>query len=554
MSRTSSDAWRILIHTVAMIMLLGISAPRLAIAEQYWVYTVRPGDTIWDLTERYTTDVLNWQRIQRLNNIPDGPDRRVKPGTRLRFPMSLLKHQPASAQVTQLHGEVSLIRAADTTPVPATADSELHSGDRILTGAGSSLVIRFADGSELLVSAHSDIVLDSLSAFGSTGMVDTRIRLQGGQIDTQVIPSRGPGSRYEIITPAAVAAVRGTDFRVSADSDAPVTRSEVLRGKVEVAGAGASQQVPAGFGTVAKSGEPPTVPTPLLPAPDLSSVKILQQRLPLSFDWTPTPKAHGYRYQIAPDEHFKLLLADDTTPTNRAFWKDLPDGEYVLRVRAIDADRLEGFNATLRFQVAARPEPPLPMGIVDAVVVREAQPQFSWSQPEGITTYHLQIAADADFEQLLSDQPKLMRLDYTPDTALQPGVYYWRLASVDAQHKQGPYSDAQRFEYKSVPASPDIEEPALDKNNLSLRWQSAGPGLQYHFQFAADPDFNEIIIDRTATEAGLDMHRPASGNYYFRVQAIDDSGYAGPYGKTQKIQVPPGSYWPLLVPLGLLLL
>ena len=305
MTRTLSEVWRVAIRTATIALLITCAAPRAALAEQYWVYTVRPGDTIWDLTERYTNDVLNWQRIQRLNNIPDGPDRRVKPGTRLRFPLSLLKHQPASALVTQLHGEVSLIRATDTAPVPATADSELHSGDRIVTGAGSSLVIRFADGSELLVSAHSDILLDSLSAYGSTGMVDTRIRLQGGQIDTQVIPSRGPGSRYEIITPAAVAAVRGTDFRVSADSDAPISRSEVLQGKVAVAGSGATQNVPAGFGTVAKAGEPPAVPTPLLPAPDLSPVNILQQRLPLSFDWEPTPKAQGYRYQIAPDEHFR---------------------------------------------------------------------------------------------------------------------------------------------------------------------------------------------------------------------------------------------------------
>ena len=232
----------------------------------------------------------------------------------------------------------------------------------------------------------------------------------------------------------------------------------------------------------------------------------------------------------------------------------MPDGDYVLRVRAIDADRLEGFNATRPFQVAARPEPPLPMGIVEGVVVREAQPQFSWSQPEGITHYRLQLANDADFKQLLSDQTVLTGLQFTSDTSLQPGIYYWRIASLDALHKQGPYSDAQRFEYKPVPASPDMEEPALDKDNLSLRWQAAGPGLQYHFQLAADSDFNDIIIDRTTAEAGLDMPRPPSRNYYFRVQTIDDSGYAGPYGKTQKIHVPPGSYWPLLIPLGLLLL
>lgn len=554
MNKPTMSAWHPVARAVAFIMLIAIGTPQVTLAEQYWIYTVRPGDTIWALTERYTTDVLNWRRIQRLNDIPDGPDRRVKPGTRLRFPLSLLKHQPASAQVSQLYGAVNLIRATATAPIPATADTELHSGDRLVTGAASSVVIRFADGSQLLVSAHSDIVLDSLSAFGSTGMVDTRIRLQGGQIDTQVIPSQGPGSRYEIISPAAVAAVRGTDFRVSADSNAPVSRNEVLLGSVDVIGSGATQQVPAGYGTVAKAGEPPTPPTPLLPAPDLSPVNVLQQRLPLSFTWTVTQKAQGYRYQIAPDEQFRQLLADDTTAAPQAFWKDLPDGEYVLRVRAIDADRLEGFNARVRFRVAARPEPPLPMSLAEGRVVREAKPRFSWSQPEGITSYHLQLARDAHFKQLLSDQTQQGDPQFTPAAALQPGIYYWRLASVDEHSKQGPYSDVQRFEYKAVPASPEVEQPGLDKNTLALRWQSAGPGLRYHSQLATDPEFTNVLIERTTIEAGLTAPRPAPGSYYFRVQSLDDSGYAGPYGNIQKIQVPPTSYWPLLIPLVLLLL
>ena len=184
----------VLRHGLAILLLLS-AAVRAETA--YWVYTVRPGDTIWDLTARHCTSVLHWKRIQRLNNIPDGPDRQIPPGTRLRFPVDILKHQPTAASVLKWQGTVEL-RRADGSSAAVADNTPLYSGDSLTTGANSSLTIRFADGSELLVTSGSQVDMDSLSAYGDTGMVDTRIRLKGGQVDSRVQPGTGPGSRYQI--------------------------------------------------------------------------------------------------------------------------------------------------------------------------------------------------------------------------------------------------------------------------------------------------------------------------------------------------------------------
>ena len=253
-----------------------------AIADD-WIYTVRPGDNLWNLSEIHLSSMDYWQPLQRHNNISDPQN--IPPGSRLKFPVAWLKYQPASALVIQLQGEALLVSASDGSSRALTINTRLHSGDRIKTGADSNLNILFADGSELLVLSDSEVVMDSLSAYGITGMVDTRIRLQGGRVDTRVVPAQGPGSRYHIITPAAVAAVRGTSFRVSADTDKPVARSEVTEGKVGVSGSGASQLVPAGFGTITEAGKPPQPPRELLPAPDLSSLPAVLDRLPLQFNW-----------------------------------------------------------------------------------------------------------------------------------------------------------------------------------------------------------------------------------------------------------------------------
>ena len=188
-----------------------------------WVYTVRPGDNLRDLGETHLSSMKYWNPLLQHNGISD--PRQISPGSRLKFPVAWMKRQPAGATVVQLRGEVLLVSAADGNTRPLTVNTRLYSGDLVRTGPNGNLSIRFADGSELLVLSDSEVIMDSLSAYGTTGMVDTRVRLQGGRVDTRVEPGQGPGSRYQIITPAAVAAVRGTEFRVSADTDRPVARS-----------------------------------------------------------------------------------------------------------------------------------------------------------------------------------------------------------------------------------------------------------------------------------------------------------------------------------------
>ena len=78
-----------------LLLVVATSFPSLVSAEEeYWEYTFRPGDSIWKIAERYTTTVNNWGEIQKLNQIKQGPDRKIRPGTRIIIPVSMLKQQP----------------------------------------------------------------------------------------------------------------------------------------------------------------------------------------------------------------------------------------------------------------------------------------------------------------------------------------------------------------------------------------------------------------------------------------------------------------------------
>jgi len=538
-----------LLWATLLLVVLGLNPAHAA--EQYWEYTVRPGDNIWNLTKQHCTSVRYWLRIQKLNNVD--LDREIPPGTRLRFPLSILKHQPASAGVLQVRGQAALRRAGADQDEPVQVGARLLSGDRVTTGADGNLTLAFADGSRLLVLADSDVVMDHLSAWGTTGMVDTRIRLQEGRVDTRVQPARGPGSRYNIITPAAVAAVRGTAFRVAADAAQDVMRSEVTDGTVGVGDDARSTAVPAGYGLVAEAGKPPGKPRELLPPVNLSSLPEVQRRLPLVFTWPPLDGARGYRIQIAPNTEFDALLVDQTTTHATAAWNDLPNGRYAVRVRGIDAVGLEGLDKIRQFDVAARPFAPVSTSPADAGIVHTATPSFSWPTSPHDQAYRIQLARDADFSAPIIDR----RLDagrYRPKPALTPGTYYWRVAALDPQGSQGPYNAAQRFTYRQPLATPILEQAQINRKRLTLTWPAIDGAHGYQLQFATDPAFRDLLMDSTLKNPQLDIPRPASQVYYVRVRALAAGTTSGSFSQPQKLYV--GSlypWWPVLLVIPLLL-
>src|SRR5688572_33039097 len=59
-----------------------------------WLYTARPGDTVWDLSRRYLSDWRRWPELQALNQIAD--PQRVPPGRIVRFPVAWLLSSPAT--------------------------------------------------------------------------------------------------------------------------------------------------------------------------------------------------------------------------------------------------------------------------------------------------------------------------------------------------------------------------------------------------------------------------------------------------------------------------
>lgn len=529
---------------IARIILLGVLAmcqPCLATSHE-WLYIIVPGDNPWSLTEKYLDGIRYWPLLQQLNRIED--PLHIPPGTRLRIPVDWLRPRPATARVVALRGDGVLLRGGSRDRL--RVGMRLEAGDELETGRDGSATIEFGDASRVLLRAGSVLRLTELVQFENTDAFRIKIHLERGSTENLVAPGKTAPSRFESTTPAAVTAVRGTDYRVSVP--AMEAHTEVLSGRVQVRNDAAAVDVPSGFGSVVRENAAPSAPVALLPRPAVDGIPKRFERVPIAFQPPPLAGAQSYRLQIAADARFASLLFDDASGTAIVRGPDLPDGDYAMRLRGIDVQGLEGEDATVSFVVDARPEPPILVAPLPGAAVPEAQPTLQWAQIPGIRGYRLQLARDDKFSALIVDAGEVAAASFTVEQPLEPGKYSWRVAAID-EGGPGPFSDRQEF--RRPPPGPALEAPEVGDEQLTLRWRQGLPGQSFHVQLAATPEFSTPLLDARTPDNTATIPRPEGGTYFIRVKTIDVDGFEGPFEPAQTIQLPekPHPWWVLLVPL-----
>lgn len=530
---------------ISIALLFGILAPNLVLFAAgdmpEWRYTVRPGDTLIGFSKRYLSEPAGWPELQRLNALTN--PHYLRPGQTLRVPLSLLKQKPVPAEVVAVSGHVQVIQPG-MLPRELTMSEKLASGAVIEAAAHSSATLRLADGSVLVLQPGSTMTLDTMSLYEGGGMVDSSMRLQQGRVEITANPKHESGHRMQVITPSAVAAVRGTRFRVAADNT--VSKEETLDGKVALNAASQEVEVSAGYGSLAELGKPPGQPVALLPAPDLHTLPVRIDRLPISLDFSPQARASGWVVQVAPDVSFNRILLESRLDAPHLAIADLPDGKYSLRIRAVDSSGLEGIDALHDFELDARPFPPLLLAPANGAVVRTSSPELEWSKAEGAGAYEVELASDSEFKaKVISLKVDDVRMKVAQELA--PGEYFLRVASVSGE-ETGPFSVVHHFRYKSLPGVPDLSQPVLDFDRHFMRVNLPPPpeGLRYEAELAADNARKQVLWRGQSMDGQLQMPRPLSGKRYLSVRLLEAEGMVGPYA-TQVIDVPRQSHWEALM-------
>jgi hypothetical protein len=488
-----------------------------------WRYSVRTGDNLINFGQRYLINPDDWQVLQRLNNIKN--PRRMRLGQIVRVPLTLVKQLPAPAEVVLATGQAGILKA-DKSVSPVTTGQQLTAGTALVTGENSKLNIKFADGSIVSMQPNSTMKLDTLSIYSGGGMVDTKLHLQQGKVETEANPAHVQGNQLQIITPTAVAAVRGTKFRVSTD-DVSI-KQETLEGKVGLSAAGEEVAVDKGFGSLSEGGHAPLPPVLLIPAPATGSLPVKLEAVPIAFNMPAQDGAVAWLGKVSAEAQFNTILAENMSQGTNLRFSDLPDGKYYLKVRAKDKQGLEGYDATHEFILNARPFAPKSSTPAASATVREANPELTWTKVEQANEYLLELARDADFKQML-DSRRVVNTAYKIEKNLEPGQYYWRLASVDGAD-QGPYMPASSFSYKAKPNAPDIGQLTVKvaRNKVFVNTVNPPEGLTYEAVLHNEVNKQENVWRATGLGGEFSFLLKEYGKQTLFLRFVDADGVAGP--------------------------
>ncbi|HEY5264035.1 MAG TPA: hypothetical protein VIJ37_03520, partial [Steroidobacteraceae bacterium] len=165
-----------------------------------------------------------------------------------------------------------------------------------------------------------------------------------------------------------------------------------------------------------------------------------------------------YRVQVSPDDEFHAISADAVTTQPVADIADLPDGDYWLRVRAIDGFGIEGRDAVGRFTQHVLPEPPLPVAPTASTPVTGTHARFEWAGAGSGARYALQVARDSKFSLPMIERKPLDAAFVELDD-MQPGLYFWRVASVNARGEAGPWSATESYAQRATVPTPVVHIP-----------------------------------------------------------------------------------------------
>lgn len=511
---------------------LTMAAAAVSAGEPVFTHVVTREETLIALSRRLLADPRQWPQLQQHNRIADA--RRIPVGTVLKIPVRLLATEPVPARVLSASGEVSGPQG-----VAVAAGQALPQGARLQAGDGGQATLQLVDGTVLRLRAGSTVQVETSRRLPGSGGALSGVKVEDGQVEVQAQKRPGAGAPgFQISTPQGLLGVRGTEFRVSVDARAETTRNEVLEGQVMTEGRDgrAGRSVAAGFGVVVDRSGTVTPPVRLLAPPDVSAWPALQERVLVRFPIRPQPAVVAYRAQVAAaaDPAFERVLQDVRSTGAELRLVDLPDGDYRIRVRAEDAQGLQGRDALHLFTLKARPEPPLPTGPGPKAVVSGARLDLAWASVDEARSYRLQLARDEAMREPIQDQRTLAGTAWSVD-ALAPGVYFWRLASERSATDQGPFGPVQRVELRALPAP--LPPPRVGEDSLKLAWEGL-PGQTFEVELARSADFAVLELTRRTEQSALELRLPGTGRYWVRMRARDPDGFVGPYTAPQAFTVP----------------
>ncbi len=346
--------------------------------------TVRPGDTLWAIANRYLKDPTRWNEILKHNTLPSSDPTVALPGLVLRVPVSLIKENMLAASLVYTINEVLARKRQTPEWKAAVLKMQLFRDDGLRTLKASRARVRFVNGELLNLDENSMAILKPKNS-------NADLELRRGEIHA---------GASRVITPAAriTPKLKGTRYSAKVREDLS-TSVQVYTGAADVEGQGKVVEVRAGHGTEISLNRPPIEPVALprtaefmerMSGGDVFAAKVLppvkatlaeaerervlagavpnwstllsaddprdieQIRFDLKALQVGIPVA-AYHVQVAKTPDFTSLVVQKTFEADERVELGLPAGRYWVRVAIVDLLGAKGgFSEPRQYLVGAQ--------------------------------------------------------------------------------------------------------------------------------------------------------------------------------------------------------
>lgn len=263
-----------------------------------------------------------------------------------------------------------------------------------------------------------------------------------------------------------------------------------------------------------------------------------------TFSWEPVPGAASYKLIIATDTYCnnwysgypKRVIKSTFSPPIR-----IPRGDYYWQVIPVNRWNHDGNASECRPFFMDYQQTPTLLAPADASH-QTLTPEFRWTAVKGAKEYHLQVSTVEDFSTwVLDEKPDNTR--FMPLTTLENDKeYFWRVAAIDQANTEGPWSEVRRFymEWHLVPELLSPTDNYIRSPNPVFHWTPVAGARKYQIQVDEDasfftPKFQADVVDPRYQHNNwgpIDVGSP----YYWRVRAVDSSGYVAPWSQVKSFQ------------------
>ncbi|XWX04574.1 S8 family serine peptidase [Aggregatilineales bacterium SYSU G02658] len=249
--------------------------------------------------------------------------------------------------------------------------------------------------------------------------------------------------------------------------------------------------------------------------------------------------AFDFHVQVARDAGFTQIVAD-----NGGSWShsttmslgNLQPGQYFVRVRQGDqVSQASDWTPPRSFVVVSPPGMPT---ITSPAQGANVTSPVSLTVQQGATNYtgvfdfHVQVALDAGFTQIVADNGNSWSQSPTMSLGnLPPGQYFVRVRQGDRVNQASNWTPPRSFVVVSPPGMPTITSPAQGANVTSPVSLTVQPGatnytgvFDFHVQVALDAGFTQIVADNGnswSQSPTMSLGNLPPGQYFVRVRQGD---------------------------------